>query len=416
MDGGDPRRGSVLAGHLYSAYTALIRHVEKRIEDYSTLPDEESRGGAVTEMRQLVAGARNLHRSLSWLDAARDPPLDLGTRYLVDQAAAHLVSANAEVTVVAAIDRSYATVTNPLQPVFELSDDKPSDDGMAIVVFVPRREQHSGLLHPLIIHELAHAANAQYGLVDNVLKAAAENADLLAAMGDAAMEHARDGMGKATLSADELSAASEIISDRLSAWVEEAVCDTFAAQLLGPTYLYSFMAIVGTSDLDAAGEEHPPTRQRIRLILNQLDDHGWKPLLASSSKSIDKWFREQAQKPIEYGDVVSRFCVTALNSLEKEIRQEVAAHTGEFAFLAKDFKPLGKEIADLLGAGVPPAQTLRRKPIKRAAIILGSWLFAVKEKGGDLDALATAADVPELSSLLPKALQDAALLEAWGER
>lgn len=70
----------------------------------------------------------------------------------------------------------------------------------------------------------------------------------------------------------------------------------------------------------------------------------------------------------------------------------------------------------MLGAGVPPAQTLRRKPIKLAAIILGSWLFAVKEEGGDLEALATAADVPELSRLLPKALQDAALLEAWGER
>lgn len=255
-DVGDPRRGSILASHLHNAYTVLIQHVEQRIEDYRTLPDEESRGGAVTEMRQLVAGARNLHCSLSWLDAARDPPLDLGTRYLVDQTAAHLVSANAEVTVVAAIDRSYATVTNPLRPVFELSDAERSSDETAIVVFVPRREQHSGLLHPLIIHELAHAANARYGLVSRVLDAAAEKADLLASIRDAASEHARDGDDQATVSTDDLSAAVEIIGDRLNSWVE-AVCDTLATQLLGPTYLYSFMAIVGTSDLDAVGEEHP---------------------------------------------------------------------------------------------------------------------------------------------------------------
>ncbi len=402
----DPRCGAVLATHLEAAYRALIAHVDLRCEDYNSLPDHESRRGAVIEMRQLVAGARNLHRSLSWLDAAREPPLDLGTRYLVEQVAARLVSSQAEVTVVAAIDRSYATVTNPLRGVFQLSGAQGSGDELATVVFVPRREQRSGLLHPLIIHELAHAADEQHGLVGRVLQAAAKDESLIAALGSAAKEHTDAG-------GDDISAALEALEGRLAAWVEEIVCDAFAAQLLGPTYLYSFMTIVGTSDLDAAGDEHPPTRQRIRLLLAQLDGLGWQNLLAEASNEIDGWFRARASENHEYKDISARFCIDAVSSLAGEVRNMVSSHVGDLTFWARDFTQVREEIDQLLAAGIPPSQTLAREGIDRAAIILGSWLFAVGRAGGGLDALAIAADVPQLSRLLPKALQDAAILEAW---
>jgi hypothetical protein len=402
----DPRCGAALAAHLDAAYEALIAHVDQRHEDYKSLPDEESRSGAVTEMRQLVAGARNLHRSLSWLDAARDPPLDLGTRYLVEQIAARLVSSNAEVTVVAAIDRSYATVTNPLRPLVQLSGAPPVGSELATVVFLPRREQLSGLLHPLIIHELAHAANSQHQLVGGVLLAAAKDEGLIRAHGEAATKHA-DVYGGG------MSAAIESLGEMLAAWVEEAVCDAFAAQLLGPTYLYAFMTIVGTADLDAAGEKHPPTRQRIRLLLEQLDGLGWQPLMADASEEIDSWFRVTASTAPDYDEISASFCVNAITSLAAEIRKVVSAHVGNLTFQATDFTEVRDEIHQLLDAGIPPSQTLEGKSIDRAAIILGSWLFAVAQAGGGLDALAVAADVPELSRLLPKALQDAAVLQAW---
>jgi hypothetical protein len=406
IDDQDPRCGTVLATHLDAAYTALIAHVDLRCEDYNSLPDRESRSGAVIEMRQLVAGARDLHRSLSWLDAAREPPLDLGTRYLVEQVAAHLVSPRAEVTVVAAIDSSYATVTNPLRAVFQLSGAERPGDELATVVFVPRREQRSGLLHPLIIHELAHAANEQHGLVGCVLQAAAKDEDLIANLRSAAKEYA-------DVNKDEVSSALEVLEGRLAAWVEEAVCDAFAAQFLGPTYLYSFMTIAGTADLDAAGEEHPPIRQRIRLLLAQLDELGWRSLLARASTEIDDWFRARAGETHTYMDIPARFCVDALTSLSGEICNVVSSHVGDLTFRAKNFAPVRKEINQLLAAGIPPSQTLKQKPIDRSAIIFGSWLFAVDQAGGGLDALAIAADVPQLSCLLPKALQDAAILEAW---
>jgi len=401
----EPRRGAVLARHLSAAYDAVLSHVKERRADYETLPDDDAKRGAVTEMRQLVAGARNLHRSLAWLDAAREPPLDLGTRYFVEWIAARLVAPAAEVTVVAG-ERSYGKVANPLSPVFALSGAGSPPDELAIVIFVPRREQRSGLLHPLIVHELAHAADDQHRLVAQVLQVESERTWLIAAITAAAEEQAR------RTGADD-SATVHALGARLLAWTEEAVCDAFAAQLLGPTYLYAFMAIVGTSDLDLAGEEHPPTRQRVRLLIEQLDELGWAERLREASEEIDAWFREAAGVEREYTDPEERFCVEAVGRLAPQIRQVVADHVAELTLDAEAFSAIHAEIVELLSAGIPPSQTLDRRPIDRAAIVLGSWLFAVQREGSDLAALARAADVAELSRLLPKALQDAALIDSW---
>jgi len=337
--------------------------------------------------------------------------LDLGTRYLVDQITATLVVGHAEVTVVAATDRSYATVTNPLRPVFELSGATLPSSETIIVVFVPRREQRSGLLHPLIMHELGHAANKRHNLVARVLSTEPGRKELLAVMGEARKSAEASAKGEA--GADELAAVAEDVAARFVAWIEEAICDAIAAHILGPTYLYSFMAIVGTSDIDAAGDEHPTTRQRIRLLLMQLDSLGWHDVLADAAPNIDEWFREAASNAPEHADPDVACCEAALARLYQEIVDVVVDHLDGLVFHASDFDPIREEIDGLLTLGIPPCQTVRRAPIGRAAIILGSWLFAVEAQGGDLDALAVAADVPELSRLLPKALQDAAMLEAW---
>jgi hypothetical protein len=403
-----PRRGFLLAQHLRAAYDSLIAHIKLRSEDYEGLPDTESRSGAVTEMRQMVVGARNLHRSLGWLDAARNPPLDLGTRYLVDDLAASLVDTKAEVTVVAATDKSYATVTNPLRLVCELSGVKPLTSNVVIVVFVPRREQQSGLLHPLIVHELGHASNKQHDLVRRVFDTPSGQTELSTVL-RTVLERAVPEAGGMT---EDTAAAVDAAALRLSAWVEEALCDAIATHILGPTYLYSFMAIVGTSDLSTAGAEHPATRQRIRLIVEQLDELGWAPLMAEAAPQVDAWFREMAGEVDSHEEHEIALCTTALANLVDTIRGVVAGHIEHLTLEADNFGLMRAEIDGLLRVGVPPSQTRTRSAIGRAEIILGSWLFAVGKQGGDLGALAVAADVPELSRLLRKALQDAAVLAA----
>jgi hypothetical protein len=404
----EPRSGIILARHLLVAYDTLVMYVDQQRAEYRTLPGGKAKYGATIEMRKLVSGIRDLHRSLSWLDAARNPPLDLGTRYFVDGMVAQLVSPDAEVTVVAG-ERSYGKLSNPFSPVFTLTGVRAPADGLSIVVFIPRREKKSGLLHPLIVHEIAHAANDQHSLVTRVLNAAVKDGDFVTRRKETA-----ENIGGKT--PEGLAAAMESINLRLSSWIEEALCDAFGAQLLGPTYLYAFMAIVGTSNLDQASEEHPSTRQRIRLLLRQLDDTGWTSLMEEEVPEVDNWFRQAAKVMHAYSDLEEKFCVYALDSITDLIQREVESHVKELRFRAKEYSTVIKdEMSTLLKAGLPPSQTVKGKRINRASIILGSWLFGIHAKGDDLSALAQAADIPQISLLLPKALQDGALLAAWEE-
>ena len=430
-----PAHGQALARHLVRAYEEVAAHVGRRRAGYESLPDEDSKRGAVTEMRSLLEGARDLHVSLSWLDAARTPPLDLGTRYLIDFIASRLVSARAEVTVVTAVEGSYRTAIDPFSFVFSNLEEQQVDE-LAIVVFVPRREQHSGLLHPLIVHELGHAASKQGGLAQS-LTAKTESDDSLRKLLDtsahalaAEMDMRADVMTaicKAVDVAPEPAPESEAVSSvargylmlQLGYWVEEALCDAFATQLLGPTYLYAFAAIVGTGDLDATDAQHPPARQRMRLMLAQLDALGWEPILAKETPEIGDWLRDKSTTSLRHQEPAHRFCLGALELLMDDVRGMVAEHVGQLAFEPAAFDAArSEEIKSLLAAGVPPAQahevgTAQRRKIGRAEIILGSWLFALGEGGGGLDALARAPGLPELSRLLPKALELSALVAAW---
>lgn len=404
----DLRNGIVLARHLLAAYNALIMYVDQQRDEYRTLPGEKAKYGATIEMRKLVAGVRDLHRSLSWLDAARHPPLDLGTRYYVDDIVARLISSDAEVTLVAG-ERSYGKLSKPFSPVFALTGVRAPVDGLPIVVFIPRREKKSGLLHPLIVHEIAHAANDQHALVKRVLNTAAKDGDFVAKRAKVSAD-----IGGET--PEGRAAAMESIKGRLASWVEEALCDAFGAQLLGPTYLYAFMAIVGTSSLDRPGEEHPSTRQRIRLLLRHLDNAGWAALMTENVPEVDTWFREAAKVQHVHRDPEEKFCAYALDSIADLIGAEVERHAESMTFRAEEYSTaIRSEISDLLEVGLPPSQTLEGEPIDRASIILGSWLFGIHAKGDDLPALAQAPDIPQISRLLPKALQDAALLAAWEE-
>jgi hypothetical protein len=183
-----------------------------------------------------------------------------------------------------------------------------------------------------------------------------------------------------------------------------------------------FMAIAGISGLDVAGDKHPSARQRIQLLLEQLDRLDWTEVMERSAPGIDRWFRELVHESGAcsqgFDDLAGsqpdvELCAASLGRLSSDIGEVVAAHVGDLVFGAEQYEAVEEEIEALLRTGIPPSQTRGRQAIGRAEIILGSWLYALLAQGGELEALATAADVPELSLLLPKALEDAALLEAW---
>jgi hypothetical protein len=110
-----------------------------------------------------------------------------------------------------------------------------------------------------------------------------------------------------------------------------------------------------------------------------------------------------------------------VEGLAAEIRRTVDEHVGDLAFSPSEFQgEVRSAIRELLEVGIPPAQIQRLDEgtlgtIARPQIILGSWLFAIAQGEGKLQSIARAPGLPELSTLLPKALELSALEEAWEE-
>jgi hypothetical protein len=395
-----------LSERLIAVCTTLEAHVKRRRQDFYELPDDPSRLGAVTEMKQLVHSARDLQETLSWIDAATRPPIDLGSRYFIDQILA-LVDSEAEITFVAA-DGGYSTLPNALVDGFRLDDESPRQDRRVIVVFVPRGEQRSGLLHPLIVHELGHAAVDNHHLVDKVLEhplAPSLDDELNAA----AARHAN------AIGEKDSAPIARGLESRLRSWIEESLCDVFAAAMLGPTFLYSFIVVAAALDLDATGPDHPPARRRIALLLDQLDRAGWAGVLKNASAPVNQWARETASMPVPAKDALAQFLIDGVSKLAEASRAVVADLVQGQAFDIATFEAVRDNLASFFKAGIPPAQDPSGKPFSRTSIVLSAWLYAIDSECEGLAVLATATDSPLLSELLPKTLELAALVEAWEE-
>ena len=382
-------------------YSAIESHVVTRRSDFSSAPDDPAKRGAITEMRTLLTSARKLQSVMAWIDAISEPPLDLGTTYFVELAARRLVGSNAELLAISAEEASYSTYRNPYEKVIaDWGDPTEIAGDTVIVLFLPRREQRSGLLHPLLVHELGHAVCQTHDLTSRAYSQAIKRKRLQSRFATTAAAHA---LAEGLLPQE---AALQIVN-RMQGWLEEALCDAIATQYLGPTYLYSFVAEVAAGNVDRAGKKHPPPRQRIRMILDHL---GWASTMKAAANGLDDWVRAISGEHPAYSGVEA-FLVWTLDTVAKEVRRRVASLVQPHTF-SPDSGELD-EIKELLAAGIPPAQRQSGETINSCAVILGSWLFALEAAGGDVSSIPVAADSEELAKLLPKGLEMTALMSAW---
>jgi hypothetical protein len=399
----ETRRGAAVCHHLVALFEAFERHVAKRRAEYAEMDDGAVKRGALVEMRKLLRSARKFQHALAWIDAAHNPPLDLGSTYFVEHAARALVTVDAEVVVVASTEFSYSTTSNPYRALTMLwggSSDRRDD---VILVLVPRREQYTGLLHPLIVHELGHALDYEHRAVRGIVETGARRVPIDLRFGRATRRIAEAAQVEGPI-------AARYLSNRLLKWVAEIFCDAIATEFLGPSYLYAFLAEVGAGDLDTPGTAHPPPRQRVRLMVDHLDRLGWGETMASGAPELDAWIRETAATKRDYGQE-ERFLLWALNQLAALVRRTAAARVKPHRF-----RPDSIQLATVrrfLEQNVPPAQFDDRTAVPRAAIILGTWLYALESVGGGIVDLGEAPHSPILAELLPKSLEMSAVVEAW---
>jgi hypothetical protein len=383
-------------------FAALCDEINQVVDDYeqrhSTTTDVLDRRLLLNAVRELLAWTRSLQLRRAWLDAAATPPIDLGSMYYLSGLAKAIVRSDAELTVVATHEGSYATVVNPFRV-----PSQPVPPGIVLVALVPHRETRSGLLHPLLAHEIGHGVAKVHGYTEQ----------LRTTVTSGSVEKILDGGAKQASEQSKRTAQEEraVLDKRLSAWIEEIFCDAVATTCLGATYLFSFATEVLPDDVDAAGPKHPPTRQRVRLILEHLDRLGWGEILDREASDFTAWVRDVASDtpaPQRPADEALRM---AIDLSGEKIQDAVDAHIGARVVIP-DEDALAA-VARLLEQHVPPAQHEDGKAIDRPMIIAGCWLSALKTRSGNVDALANAVDSPELGQLLPYALELSVIVDRW---
>jgi hypothetical protein len=388
---------------LSALYDAIEAHVGVRRGEFAGLPDRPTKLGAVTEMRSLVITAQELQGSLTWVDAIAEPPLDLGTKYFIELASRRLIGPEVDLVLVPAVDSSYATYSDPYKHIVKKWGDPAAIEGDRVtIVFLPRREQGSALLHPLILHELSHAVCGDHGLTKRALKMATKRKRLLKRF---------QGAAKTVEIREEVVEQEAFLTvfAGMRSWTEEVLCDAIASFYLGPTYLYSFLVEVLAGNLDRAGNSHPPPRKRIALMLDHLDSLGWGPVMSRYARKLDEWLRETARGGPTYVEE-NGFLVWMLDTTAADLRALVTRQLGSYS-LVPDVAVLD-EIGELLEAGIPPAQS-RSGAIDPRAVSLGCWLGALQDAGGDITGVPRAADASGIEGLLSKGLEMSALVNVW---
>ena len=394
--------GEALAGHIELLCDAVEAHLTQRRQDFAASADPAVQEAAVLELQELLGKVRHL-QVVGWLRAAESSPLDLGTRYFVESVARRVVSADVEVTVAATDDRSYSTTSDPFAPAISAwGAGIPAGSATVAIVSIPQREERSGLLHPLIIHELGHTVDDVHDTIDGVV---------VRARGEAVFEATFQSTANAVAASLQVSPqeAADWLDERLRGWCTEVFCDLLATLILGPTYLYAFAGEVVSENIEVPAEDHPPPRARVTFMLDALDRLGWQQTMADADSAVDAWLRRFAGVACRCAGPYD-YLMTAVTS-----RNGAIYDAATNALQGSPFVP-GEQlekVSELLENGIPPAQLPGGEAAPREAIIFAGWKVAIREAGGGPGGLALAPARAELAELLPAALELAALTEAW---
>ncbi|MCG7974904.1 MAG: hypothetical protein JAZ16_07600 [Candidatus Thiodiazotropha taylori] len=148
------------------------------------------------------------------------------------------------------------------------------------VVF-PRTLKHHVLLHPILGHEIGHAASSvpsmDYELAEKVISEFESNN----------LEDTNSLQQWLDIRSQETGDGTELIDidETLFAWNEELLCDLFGLLVIGPSFLPAIKSLLSSIDPTdiSLGEEHPPNLSRYDLLYKAVDYLGWKSTSESSN-------------------------------------------------------------------------------------------------------------------------------------
>lgn len=390
-------RQPVLAEQLSSLIDQFEEAIQKCDCRLGSVEDDDEQKIALNEARSLLHQTRSLQERTRWLEFAAKPPIDLGSFYYLSSLAKRLIGPDCELTVVATHDGSYA-----MRPDFFLRGSS-EESRLPLIALIPFRELRSGLLHPLLVHEIGHGVAHIVDLGNTLFRELLDDQ-----VGKSLRDAANVIASKTKIDA---AAIEEDLFECFQFWAEEIFCDAIALACLGVSYLFAFTAEVLPKELDKATRSHPPSRQRLRLIIERLRRLGWDDVVSNEVPGLVGWLNAAATaEPCSLGPGFDdlRNGIDATGPMIQEFAEE---HVGGL-LLRPDAGGL-EEARLLLAENVPPAQLANGGAADRGTLIAACWLSALSKAEGSLAGIVQALDSPELGQLLPYALEMSVLVEKW---
>lgn len=251
------------------------------------------------------------------------------------------------------------------------------------IVF-PRTLKHHVLLHPILAHELGHAAGAvpsmQAALERNVLRNLTADSPLADADRFEAWKNSWQSETKIEVDS-QLETEKQILY-----WREEFLCDLVGLLLFGPSFIAAHRALLSAIDPRGVklGEEHPPNVSRFDLLDKAVDILGWKKtdfkLHKRARQDVDRFWKEfKKVTPRGPKDLTSFFddkkvadAVQALSAILKPLEPAPyrPASADTFArlldMLYNSIPPVGAELAE---NGVPSLC-----PVDMRSVLYAGWV------------------------------------------
>ncbi len=416
-DLGEPVRGVYVLRHALAALVEVDASV-RRLDALPEASESASLDHRTKAMRFLADQVRAVHAAAPWVEALRARSLPLGLVYFVEEAA---VALGLDVDVLLNPDPIYMYSAD-VEP-FRGWVSPVANEPRPIIISFPSREAPSLFLNALFVHELAHVAVEEGGMIDRVVDShsdllkpeneqyktaidwyvAGRLGELGGELGGDALETARDQFAKD---------GADVLRALIDAWLEEFLCDALASGYLGPSYLFACADFLYSASVVSTARAHPPETLRLKLVLSSPEQAEWALLLNERAGRTIEWLsavgdREWEGDPFEI--LAGGFAIAAASTIHA-----AAVERLQHSIFSPDaFAGVQDELLELLDYGILPVQLDHLLPVPAPPILLAGWLHEFAKKGDAPATVARALTNRRLQAFLTKAIEMSALASRW---
>jgi len=223
-------------------------------------------------------------------------------------------------------------------------------------IIFPRSLKHFVLLHPILGHEVAHAACAvphlSATLLTNVIEPLIKGSVL-----------ADRNKFKRWLINLGMNPEPDLIDYALMSWPEELYCDLFGLLLMGPSYIGAICSMLHSFDIESASDSHPPSLTRYHLLDVAVSQLSWITKSIGRQEVLRRPVRRLLKPPGRTGKVgTADFSIVRPRQVEKALRalQAILRELGNCTFQLPPPKILAAMVTRLQRARPPVASTVAR--------------------------------------------------------